>query len=276
MSSHDVSTTSEYRTLRVRQDDGVVVVTFDRPDRLNAISVDLIEELHDLLGRLGRDIACRVLVLTGAGRGFCAGTDLKNELDEWPEKVGAVQTRVRLQERLSELTLALREVPQPVVAAIHGPAAGGGLALAAAADVRVADETARFNAAFIRVGLSGGDVGLSWTLPRLVGMSAASELLLTGRFFDADEARRMGFVSRVVPAGEHLNAAFEMAEQIKRNSPLGVRMTKELLSRSGESPSLRSQIELENRTQILCTLTDDFAEGVAAFRERRPAAFGDV
>jgi enoyl-CoA hydratase len=265
-----------YETLRFEPDgDGVVTVTFDRPARLNAISIEMIDELGDVWRRLARDTRQRVVILHGAGRAFCAGTDLKEDIDSWPEDLGYVQSRVRLQERLSELPLLMREIPQPIVAAVHGAAAGGGMSFAAASDIRVVDETARFNAAFVRIGLSAGDVGASWTLPRLVGLSRAAELLYTGRFFDAEEALRIGFASRLVPPGTHLDAAREIAGDILRNSPLGIRMTKTLLAQTLDAPSIRSHIELENRTQILCTLTDDFAEGAQSFVERREPRYTD-
>lgn len=257
-------------------DDGIATCWLNRPDRLNAISVGLIDDLHAVLGRLARDLSTRVVILAGRGRAFCSGTDLKEDIDDWPEPVGKVQSRVRLQERLAQVAVGLRELPQPVIAAVHGAAAGGGMAFSAACDIRVADATARFNAAFIRVGLSGGDVGASWTLPRLVGLSRASELLYTGRFFDAQEALDIGFVSRVTEEGGHLEAARAIAEQILTNSPLGVRMTKTLLASTLDAPSIRTHVELENRTQILCTLTDDFAEGAAAFRAKRPPEYRDV
>ncbi len=265
-----------YETLEVESDeDRITTLWLNRPERLNAISIQMIEEIHDALDRLPHELTQRVLILAGRGRSFCAGTDLKADIDSRPEPVGRVQSRVRLQERLSQIVVRLRELPQPVIAAVHGAAAGGGMAFAAASDIRIADRTARFNAAFIRIGLSGGDVGVSWTLPRLIGMSRAAELLYTGRFFDASEALDIGFVSRVTDEGAHIDAARELAAQILANSPLGVRMTKSLLASTLDAPSLRSQIELENRTQVLCTLTDDFSEGTAAFREKREPRYRD-
>ncbi|MPZ83535.1 MAG: enoyl-CoA hydratase/isomerase family protein [Actinophytocola sp.] len=265
--------TFEHVTLDRR--DGVAVLTLNRPDRRNAYSLKTVAEVHAICDQLDGDLGTRVLILTGAGPAFCAGIDLKEGVDTWPEKVGVVQARYRLQQRLASMVLRLREIPQPVIAAVRGPAVGGGLALAAAADIRVADVTARFNAAFIRIGLSGGDDGASWLLPRLVGPSAAAEILYTGRFVDATEALRIGLVSRVVAEGEHVAAAEELAAQIMQNSPFGVRMTKELLNFSLDAPALRQAMELENRTQVLCLLTDDFEEGTRAFAERRRADYAD-
>lgn len=261
--------------LQLERREGLAVITLNRPERLNALSLELVGELHAVLDELDGDLATRVLILSGAGRAFCAGTDLKDGVSGWHEDVGEVQSRYRLQQHVARLTVRLREIPQPVIAAVHGNAAGGGMSLAMAADIRVCDPTARFNGAFIRIGASGGDLGSSWLLPRIVGPSTAAELLYTGRFVDAEEALRIGLVSTVTGAGQHVEAARAIAEEIMQNSPFGVRMTKELLNQSLDAPGLRQQIELENRTQILCSLTADHLEGVAAFAERRPARYED-
>lgn len=255
-------------TLLWKRDKGIAVFTLNRPERLNALSLPMVEELHRALDELNRDLETRVLILTGMGRAFCAGTDLQEGLD-WYEPVGKVQGRYRLQQRVAGLTLRLREIPQPVIAAVHGPASGGGFSLSVASDIRIADETARFNAAFVRIGASGGDLGISWLLPRIVGASGASELLYTGRFLDAAEAKAMGLVSRVVPEGQDVEAAVELAREIMQNSPFGIRMTKELLNMSLDTPGLRRHMEIENRTQILCALTEDFEESVRAFQDKR-------
>ncbi|HTE63647.1 MAG TPA: enoyl-CoA hydratase-related protein, partial [Solirubrobacteraceae bacterium] len=184
-----------------------------------------------------------------------------------------VLTVYRRQERVAALALALRNLPQPVVAAVNGPAAGGGLALALAADVRVCAPEARFSVAFVRIGLSGGDVGVSHMLPRIVGFGIASELMLTGRPVDAEEALRIGLANRVVDRDRLDEAASEMASQISANSPFGVWMTKQLLHRNVDAPSLEAAIELENRTQTLATRTEDAREAMAAFREGRAADF---
>lgn len=255
--------------------DGIGVVQLNRPDRLNAYSPQTVSEFLGLCDRLERDLSIRVAILHGAGRAFCAGLDMKTGIGDWDEGVGRVQNRYRVQQRLASMVVRLREIPQPVIAAVHGHAVGGGLALAAAADLRVADGTARFSAAFVRLGLSGGDDGSTWFLPRLLGPAVAADLLYTGRTVDADEALRIGLVNRVVEDGRHLEASIELAQRIMANPPFGVRMTKELLNFSLGAPSLRDAIELENRTQALCLMTDDFAEGERAYAERRPARFAD-
>jgi enoyl-CoA hydratase len=212
--------------------------------------------------------------MRGAGRAFCAGLDLK----EQPEEGGvtsSVQGGLRGQRQVSELVMLMRRAPQPIIAAVHGAACGGGFALALASDVRIAGASARMNAAFIRIGLSACDVGVSYFLPRIVGASVASELLLTGNFIDAMRAERVGLVSRVVPDGELEQAARAMAEDILRNSPIGVRLTKECLKLSIDAPSLEAAVAMEDRNQILAAQTGDFREGIVAFLQKRPARFGD-
>jgi enoyl-CoA hydratase len=242
----------------------IVRITLDRPARLNALTWPMIEELHAALEAIGSDESARVLVLTGAGRGFCAGLDISSD-----ESVGTrdgVTEVLRRQERVAALATALRDLPQPVVAAVNGPAAGGGMALALACDVRVLSPAGRMNAAFVRIGLSGCDVGLSYLLPRLVGHGMASELMLTGRQVEADEALRIGLANRVVPAESLLEACDALAREIAANSPFGVRMTKQVLRRNLDATSLEAAIELENRTQVLATRTEDHLEALAARR----------
>ncbi|HVX22801.1 MAG TPA: enoyl-CoA hydratase-related protein [Acidimicrobiales bacterium] len=250
---------------------GVTTVTLDRPDRLNALDVDLVEELHRVLDEVAADRDCRVVVLTGAGRGFCSGLDLRDERHPMGDEGPAAQ--LRSQRRTAGLVPRLRALPQPVVAAVNGPASGGGLALALGCDVRLAAASARFDVAFVRVGLSGGDMGVSWLLPRLIGASRAWELMLTGRAVDAAEAAAIGLVLRVVPDDDLRGEALALAGQIAANSPLGVALTKEVLWAALEVGSLQAGIDLENRTQALATFGDDVAEAAAAFRERRAPRF---
>jgi len=254
--------------------EGVTLLTLDRPERLNAMNAELIGDLHRALDGVSGDAGCRVVVLTGAGRGFCAGLDLGGYgRPPGATEEGRPQAGLRVQQHIAALVPKLRGLRQPVIAAVNGPAAGGGLALALAADIRVAAAAARFNVAFVRVGLSGCDIGVSWLLPRLVGASRAFELLLTGRLIDAVEADRIGLVSRVVADGEVVDAAVSLAGEIVANSPMGVWMTKEVMWSNLEVGSLHAGIDLENRTQILTSFTEDQAEAVRAFLEKRPPAF---
>jgi enoyl-CoA hydratase len=255
---------------RDRPADGVVQLTLDRPDRLNAMNFELISDLHEALDEVAADHSCRAVVLTGAGRGFCAGLDLKGTgTAPGAEGLGKVQGGLTGQQHIARLVPRLRSLPKPVIAAVNGPAAGGGLALALASDIRIAAESARFNVAFVRIGLSGCDIGVSYLLPRLVGAARAFELMLTGRIIDAAEAERIGLVLKVVPDGSVVDAALETAALIARNSPFGVQMTKEVMWSALEVGSLQAAIDLENRTQILTSMTEDMREAVSAFLAKR-------
>lgn len=265
-----------YETLRVDREGHLTWLTLDRPESLNAMSRTLIRELGDFFWKLADDRETRVLVVRGAGRAFCAGLDLKEQPQAGDDPVtGSVQGGLRSQRQVSELVMLMRRAPQPIIAAVHGPACGGGFAIALAADVRIAGASARMNAAFIRIGLSACDVGVSYFLPRIVGASVASELLLTGNFIDAARAEQVGLVSRVVPDAELEAAARAMAEDMLRNSPIGLRLTKECLKLSIDAPSLEAAVAMEDRNQILAAQTSDFREGVVAFLQKRPASFSD-
>lgn len=262
--------TGTWTTLRITEDGGVVTVVLDRPERLNALSATMFEELPTAIRNLDADPSVRAVIITGAGRGFCAGMDL-SDAECLPER-GTTEL-IRAQDGWGQATLALREISVPVIAAVNGPAAGAGLSLALAADIRVASTAARFNAAFIKIGLTGGDVGSSWLLPRIVGLGNAYELLLTGRLIGAEEALRIGLVNRVVEPKNLLDEAESLAREIAGNSPMGVRMTKQVLQTNVDAPSLRAAMELENRNQVLSMCTADMAEAVTAFMEKRTPKF---
>jgi enoyl-CoA hydratase len=253
---------------------GVTLLTLDRPERLNAMSHELVADLHRALDEVAADGSCRVVILTGSGRGFCAGLDLKGAgAAPGTGALGPVQAGMTSQQHIASLVPKLRGLRQPVIAAVNGPAAGGGFALALASDVRLAAPEAAFNVAFVRIGLSGCDIGVSWLLPRLIGASRAFELLLTGRVIDAVEAERLGIVSRVVRDEPVVDAALGVADEIIANSPLGVWMTKEVMWSQLEVGSMQAGIDLENRTQIMSTFSGDMREAVAAFLEKRPADY---
>ena len=250
---------------------GIALLTLNRPERLNALSWPMIDELHATFERIGADRETRVVVITGAGRGFCAGLDIARE-----DAIGSeddVVTVFRRQERVADLALALRDLPQPVIAAVNGPAAGGGMAIGLACDVRVFSREGRMNVAFVKIGLSGCDVGVSHLLPRLVGMGRASELMLTGRQVLADEALAIGLANHVVEPGEEVPRSLEIARAIAANSPFGVWMTKQVLHRNVDAPSLEAAIDLENRTQALTTRTRDLPEALEAFQQKRAPRF---
>jgi enoyl-CoA hydratase/carnithine racemase len=251
--------------------EGVTRLTLNRPDRLNALTRELVDEMHAALDAVDADHACRVVVLTGAGRGFCAGLDLDG-FGTMPgtEELGAPQRGMAVQQHIAEVVHHLRAIRQPVIAAINGPAAGGGLAWACACEVRYCADSAKFGTAFIRLGLSGCDMGISWILPRLIGASRAWELILTGRVIDADEAERLGIVSRSVPDAELMDRCLAVAAEIARNSPFGVWMTKEVLWANLEIPGLAAGIDIENRNQIMSSLTEDSQLAMRSFLARRP------
>jgi enoyl-CoA hydratase/carnithine racemase len=255
----------------------VALVTLDRPDRLNALSWELVDDLHAALDDISRNNHLRVVVLTGAGRGFCAGLDLKDAAtsgSSLSEGLKGPAAGMRTQAHIADLMSHLRRIPQPIVAAVNGPAMGGGLALALFSDIRVAAESAQFGVQFIKVGLSGCDVGVSYALPRLIGGSRAFELMLTARVIDASEADRIGLVSRVVADDKVVHTALDIADEIVALAPFGVVMTKEVMWANLSAPSLDAAIHLENRTQILASHSGDMAEAVAAFMEKRPPSFG--
>jgi enoyl-CoA hydratase len=251
--------------------EGITVVELDDPPRYNALSAQMVTDLKDVLAALRVDRTVRAVVLIGAGRGFCSGANLAGdeELPEFARDRGAVGLVQAIQEHIAELILAVHELPQPVIAAVHGAAVGGGLALALASDLRVASEDAFFASQFIRVGLSSCDVGTSYFLPRFVGPTMAAELMLTGRRFGAEEARRIGLLNRVVPKAALVDTAIALAEEVVANSEYGVAMTKLGLWANLDAPSLRHAMELENRTQVLGTFTGNLREAAEAFVEKR-------
>ena len=265
-----------YETLSIAREEHLTWLTLNRPEALNALSRRMVDELRDFFWGLGDDRETRVLVVRGAGRGFCAGLDLKETGSGDGAGGGSVTGFLRGQRHISEIVMLMRRAPQPIIAAVHGAAAGGGFAIALASDVRVAGQSARMNAAFIRLGLSACDIGVSYFLPRVVGASVASELLLTGDFIDAARAERTGLVSRVVPDDQLESCARELAHSMLRNSPLGLRLTKECLKHSIDAGSLEQAIAMEDRNQALAGGTRDFREGVAAFLQKRPARFEDA
>ncbi len=259
-----------------RPAEGTRVLTLNRPDQLNAMTSELAEALHTELRALATDRTCRAIVLTGAGRGFCAGLDLHG-YGSAPASTGDDVARDRLenQQHMSTLVLGLRELPQPVIAAVNGPAAGLGLALTLGCDIRYAAREAVFRAAFINIGVSNCDMGTSWLLPRLIGASRSHELMLTGRRVESDEALRIGLVTDVVAADGLLDRALEAASQIASLAPWGVRLTKRGIWSALEIPSERAAVEFEDRQQIMSTFGTAPPEAVAAFLEKRTPSFPD-
>ena len=263
---------------------GIVLVTIDRQDRMNALGPPVLAELHRTFDTIGADPDVRVVIVTGAGSAFSSGADVKGGGGAGPDGgsvagnlVGRVSGHVSRmflsQEHMAGLFEKVHRLRQPVIAAVNGPAVGGGFALALACDIRVAVPEARFGAIFISRGVSACDMGTSYLLPRLVGAARSAELMLTGRVFGADEARQMSLVLDVVEPARLVERCLETARLIAGNSPLAVWMTKEVMWQTIDAPSFRHALDLENRTQIMCSATGELDEAFAAFREKRRAAW---
>jgi enoyl-CoA hydratase/carnithine racemase len=271
----------EYKTLSIEQKGPVCILTMNRPERLNALSLELIYDLHDFFDHKSADYATRVVIMRGAGRAFCSGADLAQLTDGFSggpsaQDMGPVQFQYHaVQQVLGEIIIRMRRCPQPVIGAIRGHAVGGGFSLALACDVRIITPTARMNAGYIRIGLSGCDMGSSYFLPRIIGFSRAAEYLYTGRVIDAAVAERLGLVSRVVPEEELEKAAMELAQEMLLTSPFGLRMTKEAYNLNVDAPSLESAINIENRNQSLLSCTQDHREGGTAMFEKRKPDYRD-
>ena len=252
-------------------------ITLNRPERMNAMSFDTVGPLYEALRRVAVDNDTWVVVLTGAGRGFCSGLDLEDH-GMPPDCDGLPMSRIaiRAMEFMSNIVPAMRAIPQPIIAAVNGPAYGGGMCLMLGADIRLAGASARFRSAGVTNGLTGTELGVSWLLPRLIGAAHAWDVILTGREVDAAEAERLGMVSRVYPDAALSDAALDLAEQICGWSPHGVAMTKTVLWSNLESGSLEAAIDLENRNQLLVRLTtQNLQEAISARKQKRTPRFED-
>ncbi len=246
----------------------VLWISLNRPERLNAITQVMARELLDTFAAMATYTTVRVIVLRGRGRGFCAGADI-TRFSSGVRQTEATEGRVHL----PDVIQAMRRCPQPIIALVHGPACGGGFAFALASDVRIAGPAARMNDAFVNLGVSGCEMGVSYFLPRLIGLSIASELMYTGRFIDADRALRVGLVSAVVPDHQLEDAATELANEMLAVAPLALRKTKETLTRVLELRTLAEALAVEDATQAECIAGEDFDEGVRAFMEGRRPSF---
>ena len=261
----------DYETLAVERDGPVDTLWLNRPNELNAITTPMVSELRHYFDHLLENQQTRVVLMGGKGKAFCAGLDIKAASDtSVPRPFGA---GMGFQGYLAEVYMKMRRCPQPIISLIQGPACGGGFAFALASDVRIAADNARMNAAFIKLGLSACDMGTSYFLPRLVGTSVASELMLTGKFIDAERSLRTNLVSEVVPEAELLATAKAYAEEMLLASPMGLRLTKEGLNVALDAPGLEAAIAIENRNQVLCSRTADAKEGMRAFIEKRPPVY---
>jgi enoyl-CoA hydratase/carnithine racemase len=265
-------------------DEGIVLLTLDRPERRNALSPRVLGDLHAAFDTIAGEPQTRVVIVTGAGQSFCSGADIKSGPDDAAPEDGvpgaALLARVTsnvprimaAQELMANLFEKIHRLRQPVLAAVNGAAVGGGFALSLACDIRIAAQSASFGATFIKRGVSACDMGSSYHLPRIVGAARSAELLLTGRTFGAAEAREMGLVLDVVPDGEEVDRALVTARLIAENSPLAVWMTKETMWQTVDAPSLRHALDLENRTQVMCTGTGELTTAFATFRDQGAGA----
>jgi enoyl-CoA hydratase len=258
----------DLKTLTFKElEPGLALLTLNRPDSLNAIDGDMIDEFDVVLDMLSNNNDIRVLIITGAGRGFSAGADLKSVLAYKDEEHFSDPERFMelVQERISSIVLKLRRIPQPVIAAINGPAAGGGFAIALASDVRIASPEAYFIASFINIGLSGGEMGSTYFLPRLIGLSRASEILYTGRKVMADEAEKIGLLSQVVPKEELIERAVSLAKSMLQKSVGGLKLTKTAINQNIDAQTLDAAVDLENRNQSIMVFSKAFFNMVKAF-----------
>ena len=264
-----------YETLLVERRGRAQWITLNRPEALNAISLQLAADLHDCFDRLYQDRDVDVVVLRGAGRAFCAGLDLKEAATGAHRDSAPYAGGFDLQSHLADIYLKMRRCPQPIIAAVHGPAAGGGFAFALASDIRIAGESARMSVATIKLGLSGCEMGMSWFLPRIVGGSIASELMLTGRFIAAPRALATSLVSEVVP-DERLEATAQTyVDDMLLGTPLGLRLTKDGINAAMAASSLEGAMQVENRNQLLAGRSDDAREAQRAFLEKRRPVYSN-
>jgi len=241
----------EYQTIRYEQEGVIGILTLNRPERLNAINLTMRDELRGFFIDKLTDNDTRVIVMTGAGRGFCSGMDMK-DFGAHSAQAGFTPKQAYEFQRSSDVIIYMRRVPQPLICAINGPAAGAGFSFALACDVRIAVPEARFSAAYINIGLGGADMGSSWLFPRAVGTANASRYLLTGDLFGAEEALRIGMVQAIVERERLMEEAMKLAHTMANKSPLGLRLTKEALDSNSGSMSLEDAMRLEDRNQALC------------------------
>ncbi|MGB1458502.1 enoyl-CoA hydratase/isomerase family protein [Spongiibacter marinus] len=272
----------DFNCLRITPlEDRIVELQLHRSESRNALSWELMRELKAALHLLDQDNRVRVIILSGAGKSFCAGLDLldQNNPDSLRDTIGEIKAGsragMRAQEYMADIALLMRRIQQPIIAAVHGHAYGGGLALALACDLRIAASSARFCSQFIRLGVSGCDFGVSYTLPRLIGASRAHDMMLTARVVDAERAEQWGLVTRLTSDDALAEDARALARSLTEFSPYGLISTKQAMWENLNAQSLQQALQLENRNQILNGLSGDVEEAAAAFFEKRPPRFDD-
>ncbi len=264
----------EFTTLKFEEvESGIGMLTLNRPDQLNAITRKMLEELYALFHDLNKRKDLRVLIITGAGRGFCAGPDIEEAFPSSAEGLKSFSSAsVHLEEAqkiYAGIVVEMRRLAQPIIAAIKGPAAGAGMSIALASDIIIAAPSAKFTPSFINIGLSGGDLGSTYFLPRMIGYARASEILMTGRTVSAEEAERIGLVSRLVEENKLIDSAMETARTLIKKTPLGLRLTKEALKYNLDVSSFEAAIEFENKNQSILCCAPEFYDAFDASINRR-------
>ncbi len=278
----------EYKTIKFEvRENGIGILTLNRPEKLNAISFQMEEELHQMFDKLMINLECRVLIFRGAGRAFSAGTDLQEGLilnskknPEGYEKFyflnisEPLKRKMYHQWRITQIIMKMRKIPQPIVAAVHGSVAGGGFGFAMASDIRIASDDVNFINASINIGLTGADMGSSYFLPRLINLSRASEIIYSGKGVSGIEAEKIGFILKVTDKESLLDEALKIAEELLTKSPLGLRMTKEALNLSLDSPSLNNILQFENNSIVITYSSKDINEAANAFFGKKKPKYG--
>jgi len=271
LGTHDMD---KFTTITIEQRDAIEIISLNRPDARNVVNPTMADELIAYFSGLHDSPSTRIVILRGNGKEFCAGAELGSDAFIAPG-AGRPQRQLFMQQRYSRIIRLMRSCPQPIVALVHGAACGAGFSLLLASDVRFATPAARMNAAYIRVGVGGCDMGSGYLLPRLIGLSVASELLLTGRFLGADRAKAVGLVSDVVDDDKLLDTGLAFAAEMARASPMGLRLTKQTLNALIDAPGIDAALMIEDRQQVMLLETSDHQEAVAAFREKRDPTYKD-
>lgn len=261
--------------LKIERDGAIEIVSLNRPDKLNAMNAGLIAALTDYFRAAQERLDVRVILLRGEGRAFCAGLDLTAGAWLRDDDAGPVQHGWKTQRAIATVMQLMRQCPQPIIALAQGPACGGGFSLLLSSDVRYGAPDLRMNAAYIKIGLGGCDMGSSYFLPRLVGASVASEFLLTGNFIAADRAKACGLISDIVEPEALLDTGLALAEDMLATAPMGLRLTKDALNRNIDAPGFEAALAIEDRQQVMLAQTADSTEAARAFLEKRPPDYKD-
>jgi enoyl-CoA hydratase len=262
-----------YRTIEYKDvQPGIGLLTLNRPERLNSMNMEMLDEIYALLIELRHKVETRVLIITGAGRGFCSGADIKDErlyTEEGMKLFSNASLHLEgVQRKYSRIVIEMRRIPQPIIAAVNGAAAGGGFSLALASDIILANSKAAFTASFINIGLSGGELGSTYFLPKLVGSAKAAEILMTGRTVYAEEADRIGLISRLVTDDLLVEETMRTAKTLLGKTEQGLRFTKEAIRQNLNAPSIEAAVELEDRNQSICCCSPAFFQAVSAFSKQ--------